>query len=168
MKIIDSIDEVQDVLRLPSMRNMSNEKVMELVGLLNNGQISDNALAAIFAAAPELERRVSESMATVTQKLSDSNDKSSERFYEQMSQSKEFWASQANDPNLSAEERKDARDRFERVDQRVVDHDGSNKKFGLDILSEHKDVTMAVLGLSVAAIVTLMTKGNVKFPRLGK
>lgn len=168
MSVIDDIDGVKKALDLSSMRNMSNAKVMELVGLLNSGQISNNALAAIFAAAPELERRVSESMATIMDQLSDSNDRNSERFYDQMTQSKEFWASQASDPNLSAEEREEARKNYVGVDERVEEHDKRNKNFGLSLFAEHKEITMVVLGVSVTAIAAVMTKGNVKLPRLGK
>ena len=37
MSVIDDIDGVKKALDLSSMRNMSNAKVMELVGLLNSG-----------------------------------------------------------------------------------------------------------------------------------
>ena len=47
----NDLDGFKKVLDVPSIRHLSNEKVMELVGLRSSRQISENSLAAILGAA---------------------------------------------------------------------------------------------------------------------
>ena len=49
----NDLDGFKKVLDVPSIRHLSNEKVMELVKLRNSRQTSENSLAAILAAAPK-------------------------------------------------------------------------------------------------------------------
>ena len=117
---------------------MGGEKVMELVGLMQAGQLTEAGRIAVFTAAPELLAKVSEAMNATNEQAVHSNDQSSASVYAHLKQSKEFWAARAVAPEATEEERRDARDRFERVDERLMDHDVNNKQFNLEVIKTRK------------------------------
>lgn len=163
--MLDNLDQVKRALNIKSMRNMSGEKVMELVRLMQTGQLTEAAKVAVFAAAPELIAKISDAMNDANEQVVGSNDQSSASFYEHMAQSKEFWAARATDPEATEEERRDARDRYERVDERVANHDVDNKHFNLAVIKNHKEVLLAVASLALFAVGGLATGGKLELPR---
>lgn len=162
--MLEDLDDVKQALNIKSMRNMSNKKVMELVELMEAGQLTEAGKVAVFTAAPQLVVKVSEAMDATNEMAMDSNNQSSASFYDQMTQSKEFWAARATDPNATEEERRDARDRYERVDERLADHDVNNKHFNLKVIDAKKGALIAVAGLAVTAVGGLASQG--KLPQL--
>lgn len=163
--MIDNLDDVKQVLKIESMRNMSGDKVMELVGLMQTGQLTEAGKVAVFTAAPELVAKISEAMNETTEHVVRSNDQSSTDFYEHMAQSKEFWAARATDPEATEEERRDARDRYERVDERVSNHDVHNKQLYLEVIKNNKEILMTVAAVTVLAIGGLASEGRLGLPR---
>lgn len=148
--MIENLDDVKQALNVESLRNIGGEKVMEL---------------AVFTAAPELLAKVSDAMDDANEQAVHSNDQSSASVYEHLKQSKDFWAARAVDPEATEEERRDARDRFERVDERLMNHDVNNKQFNLELIKNKKDVLLAVAGFAVLVIGGLAGGGKLPLPR---
>ncbi|MCT1806267.1 hypothetical protein M3B20_11170, partial [Corynebacterium sanguinis] len=55
---IDSIDDLKRALSIEDLRNISSEKVLELVKLIQNGQVGEIVLPTLFAAAPDTMAKV--------------------------------------------------------------------------------------------------------------
>ncbi|WP_313679647.1 hypothetical protein [Corynebacterium stationis] len=163
--MIENLDDVKQALNVESLRNIGGEKVMELVGLMQSGQLTEAGQIAVFTAAPELLAKVSDAMDDANEQAVHSNDQSSASVYEHLKQSKDFWAARAVDPEATEEERRDARDRFERVDERLMNHDVNNKQFNLELIKNKKDVLLAVAGFAVLVIGGLAGGGKLPLPR---
>lgn len=163
--MLENLDDVKQALNIDSLRNMGGEKVMELVGLMQSGQLTEAGKVAVFAAAPELITKVSDAMDETNEQAVGSNDQSSAHFYDHMRQSKEFWASRATDPDATEEERRDARDRYERVDEKVANHDVNNKQFNLEVIKNKKEILLTAAGFVVLAIGRLASQGKIPLPR---
>ena len=163
--MIENVDDVKQVLNIPSLRNMSGTKLMELVDLMQTGQLTEAGKVAVFAAAPELITRVSDAMNETNEQAVRSNDQNSANVYEQATQSKKLWEELAKDPNATEEERRDARERYERVDERLVDHDVRNKQFNLEVIENQKEVLLTVAGLALLFITGLASQGKLSLPR---
>ena len=134
---------------------------------MQRGQLTEEAKTAVFAAVPGLVARINEAMDETNAQAMRSNDESSDRFYDHMQQSQAFWAARAADPDASEEERRDARDRFERVDERVANHDTDNKRFTLE-LARYKKELLSVIGVVVLGAAGALTKPEVRRAILGR
>lgn len=163
--MIENLDDVKQALNIESLRNLGGEKVMELVGLMQAGQLTEAGKIAVFTAAPELLTKVSDAMDDTNEQAVHSNDQSSANVYEHLKQSKEFWAARAVDPEATEEERRDARDRYERADERLMNHDVNNKQFNLEVIKNKKEVLLAAAGFVVVAIGGLASGGKLPLPR---
>ena len=158
--MLDNLDDVKQVLNIDSMRNMGGEKVMELVGLMQSGQLTEAGKVAVFTAAPELLEKISDAMDDTNEQAVHSNDQSSTNIYDHLRQSQKIWAAMAVDPEATEEERRDARDRLERVDERLMNHDVNNKQFNLEVIKNKKEVLLTAAGFAVLAIGGLASGGE--------
>ena len=134
---------------------MSSEKVLELVKLIQNGQVDEIVLPALFAAAPDTMAKVSQAMADSFQQALSSNKHSSDRLYDSFDKTKSILRQVIDDPNSSEESRRDALDRLERLDDKLMEHDVNNKGFNLQSLQVSKETIL--IGAAATAVVVLAT-----------
>lgn len=148
---IDSIDDLKRALNIEDLRNMSSEKVLELVKLIQNGQVGEIVLPTLFAAAPDTMVKVSQAMADSFQQALSSNKYSSDRLYDSFDKTKSILRQVIDDPNSSEESRRDALDRLERLDDKLMEHDVNNKGFILQSLQANKE-TIIIAAATTAVI----------------
>ena len=158
---IDSIDELKRALSIEDLRNMSSEKVLELVKLIQNGQVGEIVLPTLFAAAPDTMAKVSQAMADSFQQALSSNKYSSDRLYDSFDKTKSILAQVIDDPNSSEESRRDALDRLERLDDKLMEQDVNNKRFNLQSLQVSKE-TILIGSVLVASAVVATVSPEVK------
>ena len=152
---IDSIDDLKRALSIEDLRNMSSEKVLELVKLIQNGQVDEIVLPALSAAAPDTMAKVSQAMADSFQQALSSNKYSSDRLYDSFDKTKSILRQVIDDPNSSEESRRDALDRLERLDDKLMEHDVNNKRFNLQSLQIKKETI--IITAATTAVIALAT-----------
>lgn len=153
---IESIDDLKSALKVDDLRKMSSDKVLDLVQMIQNDQISSGVLSALLTVAPDTVAKLAQAMDDSVQQAVTSNEKSSGNLYASIAFTKELLAQIVRDPESSPEAKQDALDRLERYDNKLFEHDINNKRFNLEALRAHKEVLGAVLGVTalvgVAAI----------------
>ncbi|MCT1450344.1 hypothetical protein [Corynebacterium sp. p3-SID1194] len=153
---IESIDDLKSALKVDDLRKMSSDKVLDLVQMIQNDQISSGVLSALLTVAPDTVARLARAMDDSVQQVVTSNEKSSGDLYASIDFTKKLLAQIVQDPESSPEAIQDALDRLERYDNKLLEHDINNKRFNLEALRAHKEVLGAVLGFTslvgVAAI----------------
>lgn len=153
---IESIDDLKSALKVDDLRKMSSDKVLDLVQMIQNDQISSGVLSALLTVAPDTVAKLAQAMDDSVQQAVTSNEKSSGNLYASIAFTKELLAQIVRDPESSPEAKQDALDRLERYDNKLFEHDIYNKRFNLEALRAHKEVLGAVLGVTalvgVAAI----------------
>ena len=122
---------------------------------LQNGQVDEIVLPALFAAAPDTMAKVSQAMADSFQQALSSNKHSSDRLYDSFDKTKSILRQVIDDPNSSEESRRDALDRLERLDDELMEHDVNNKGFNLQSLQVSKETIL--IGAAATAVVVLAT-----------
>lgn len=154
--MIETIDDLKAALNEDDLRRMSGEKVLNLVKMVQNDEVSKAVLPALSSVAPDIMVKLAQAMDESTQKAIASNDQSSGNISEQIAMSKRILIQIIEDPNSSDETRKDALDRLERYDDKLLEHDRDNKRFILEALRMNKETILTVVTtvatISLAAI----------------
>lgn len=148
--MIETIDDLKVALNEDDLRRMSGEKVLNLVKMVQNGEVSEAVLPALSSVAPDTMVKLAQAMDESIQKAVASNDQSSDNIFQQVAMSKRILVQIIENPNSSDEERKDALDRLERYDDKLLEHDRDNKRFNLEALKISKEATLAVVATFVA------------------
>ena len=77
MEQIESVDDLKKALKVDDLRQMSSEKVLTLVQLIQKGQISSGVLSALLSTAPNTMASLAQAMDNSVQNAATSNDKGS-------------------------------------------------------------------------------------------
>lgn len=149
--MIETIDDLKAALGVKDLRHMSGRKVLDLLKMEQNGEVSAAVQAQLAQIAPETMVKLAKAMDDSVQRAIRSNDQSSSNLYEQIAMSKRYLGQIIEDPNTSEAARQDALDRLERYDDKLFEHDVNNKRFSLESLKISKD---AVLGVATLVLVT--------------
>ncbi|WP_295804137.1 hypothetical protein [uncultured Corynebacterium sp.] len=156
MEQIESVDDLKKALKVDDLRQMSSEKVLTLVQLIQTGQISSGVLSALLSTAPNTMASLAQAMDESVQNAAASNEKSSDNFYSSIAFTKRLLAQIAQDPNASEDARRDALDRLERYDNKLFEHDINNKRFNLEALKLNKETLGAIAtGVTLVAVAVI-------------
>ena len=67
---IESIDDLKSALKVDDLRKMSSDKVLDLVQMIQNDQISSGVLSALLTVAPDTVAKLAQAMDDSVQQLS--------------------------------------------------------------------------------------------------
>lgn len=163
MQIFDSKQELQKIMGLESWRNLTADKVVELANLFGRGQLTENAKAQVFAAAPELVGKVGQLVNDSNEKVMESNNEDSKLIFNQFSESREYRYKIMSDPNMSPEEKERALEEMDKVDDKVVEHGDKNKVFNLKLSDNLNSILVGSVVLMGAVIMGTGAKTSGKF-----
>ncbi|NII88820.1 hypothetical protein E9230_002790 [Corynebacterium glutamicum] len=96
---------------------------------------------------------MSQAMADSFQQALSSNKYSSDRLYDSFDKTKSILTQVISDPTSSEESRRDAFDRLERLDDKLMEHDVNNKRFNLQSLQINKEAFIIGSVLVASAVV---------------
>ena len=72
---IESIDDLKSALKVDDLRKMSSDKVLDLVQMIQNDQISSGVLSALLTVAPDTVAKLAQAMDDSVQQAVTSNEK---------------------------------------------------------------------------------------------
>jgi hypothetical protein len=142
--VIETIDDLKAALGVEDLRRMSGRKVLDLVKMVQKGEVSSAIQSELQLIAPETMVKLAQAMDNSVQKAVESNGQSSSNLHEQVAMSKRLLGQIIEDPNTSAAALQDALDRLERYDDKLFEHDLNNKRFNLEALKIGKEVALGV------------------------
>ncbi|WP_271799234.1 hypothetical protein [Dietzia maris] len=161
--MIETIDELKAALGVKDLRQMSGRRVLDLLKMVQNGEVSTAIQAQLALVAPETMVRLAKAIDDSAKRAIDSNDQSSSNLHEQIAMSKWYLGQIIQDPNTSEAARRDALDRLERYDDKLFEHDVHNKRFNLESLKISKDAVLGVATLALVAGGALTVPGSRKW-----